>query len=730
MSSFADDQHEELLRDAESTLISHRRRVAEDAHAKKVYRALADALAEADKAGRNYPFVEQAFNMCLEREFPKAMNISLQGQSGTQWKVSIDGHPPIFCSARVQVLGDDPELKSILTQRASLVRDVLKQNDWRTRLRENSCSFEEFVTELQTRWESCGGSYFSYASDTGNRWVEKGSLCPCCGRRKDENLLEGRHFCKVLAYYRCPDCSGQWSSFNARLDPDNQNVSLQRCMQCRSLGKVERFNVDVGSREREQGLWNYWKGGSESGRGGGMHKSDLCEACQRYGSCMGIFLDPFILKAALCLHTSTMVRWQPYSADVPELLVARYPCFSQTAQTMQVCIQPHVQTAAAARASQMLWAPVGVSLPSAAPGASAASSSSGARMAPPPKAYPMAAPASSSAASGGRGYASSGHPRPPAAAAAACAGADAAAGGSSAPSAASRAARPTSNAALERFLQNRVDQSRPAGSGGATQSGSGQSPGWQPSLRKGAAPHPPKAFPAQTPPPRALPPKAVPAELQAKAQVISDSLALQRTVTEVAAMVAKSQTQTPPPRRAKAPPMGHVPPSSTASQRDVSQPSQPSQQDDEQDFWQSAAVADRSRRQGAGHANLRGLGKGRGAQGSQESEDPFEGPMSQESDWVIEGAPTWPATRSGSASEAEDAAAQATGPSRSELAQSFPELSVLTHEELRRLVDVAKRVAARSCVAEGDPYRLAEDVLCVHGTFEGALQELTDALDE
>jgi len=140
------------------------------------------------------------------------------------------------------------------------------------------------------------------------------------------NEIMGR---KVCASFQCVSCKHKWTTFHARLQPDGETIMGQSCVKCGEKGQATEWHVADNRREHQE----------RDSSGGGMHVSSLCDACVRFGNCMGTFYDPFVLTTALHLITGQFVQWKAFAPDVPELLVADLgPEF----EDQYVCLQPHV----------------------------------------------------------------------------------------------------------------------------------------------------------------------------------------------------------------------------------------------------------------------------------------------------------------------------------------------------------------------------------------------------
>jgi hypothetical protein len=110
--------------------------------------------------------------------------------------------------------------------------------------------------------------------------------------------------CHVTATFRCQQCNAQWLSVRARFDPEEERVLGQQCKACQQFGEELRWQFsDVPA-------------GGDEGQERKPHRSDLCEACDRFGNCQGAFFEPLIMSSAISLLTKqSSTRWAT-SGDV------------------------------------------------------------------------------------------------------------------------------------------------------------------------------------------------------------------------------------------------------------------------------------------------------------------------------------------------------------------------------------------------------------------------------
>ena len=123
---------------------------------------------------------------------------------------------------------------------------------------------------------------------------------------------------RVTAQFRCNGCSSRWSSVQARFDPQEERVLGQKCKCCEVQGAI--LNWQFSEPDFEQ------KPDGERKH----HRTDLCEACSKFGNCQGAFFEPFIMSSAI-----EMVASKPRWYSCGSALVAQAGSFFVT-------LLPHV----------------------------------------------------------------------------------------------------------------------------------------------------------------------------------------------------------------------------------------------------------------------------------------------------------------------------------------------------------------------------------------------------
>jgi len=321
--------------------------------AAKAYHALQLALRPHARSNGSAPDFDREFHDNLRVLFPNAWEIDArQIGSWNQWEVRVDGSPQMYCSVRLECLGDNPQFVRDLKQKARVVKDTLLENgaQWKGLLQSHGgrvdqskiSQFEELCHERVQRadYEGGQGERGKGKSDGGNRWVEKRDLCSLCRRPKEEDMLNGVHMCIVFATFSCQECRYSWTSHHGRLRPDGESLMGQECSRCKGRGLAKDWKINDKNRDQGERRDREDRDGGGGDKQRGMHQSDLCEACQTYGNCMGVFYDPFVLTTALGMLCGQQISWRPFSDMYPELLIA------DCGPDMQVCLQPHVHIAA------------------------------------------------------------------------------------------------------------------------------------------------------------------------------------------------------------------------------------------------------------------------------------------------------------------------------------------------------------------------------------------------
>jgi len=257
---------------------------------KDVYRALLATMSAAAMRDDIVHF-ESALRKTLEDSVGNS--VELERIASGQWQCSFS-EETFVVSIRTEVLGasfsEGFALLSELKGRAVTVRSMLLGNkaEWMRQLAKKP-DRTEFLDACR-RAPGQRGNARGCPQD-GLGWED--DLCPFCDRPESSARLAGQHRCRVVATFRCPQCQSQWSSKQARFNPEEERVLGQKCKTCDQLGELLRWNFSDAP-----------YGGSEgSERERKPHRSDLCEACSRFGNCQGAFFEPFIISSAIALLT-------------------------------------------------------------------------------------------------------------------------------------------------------------------------------------------------------------------------------------------------------------------------------------------------------------------------------------------------------------------------------------------------------------------------------------------
>jgi hypothetical protein len=266
-----------------------------------VYRALQATMLLA-VAQDDVVHFESAFRKKLEESI--VGGIELERIASGQWQCTHRGEEFVV-SIRTEVLGASPtealEFLSELKCQARTVRSMLLGDNaqWMRKL-SKGCDKREFLNTCRCAPGERGNA--ARLQRAGLDWDD--DMCHFCKKPQSSALLAGKHKCHVTAMFRCPECYGQWSSVQARFDPEEERVLGQKCKDCKQSGKVLRYNFsDVpegGEHEVERK----------------PHRSDLCEACGSYGNCQGAFFEPFIMSSAIALLTKQCGTQWARSGDI------------------------------------------------------------------------------------------------------------------------------------------------------------------------------------------------------------------------------------------------------------------------------------------------------------------------------------------------------------------------------------------------------------------------------
>lgn len=240
---------------------------------------------------------ERAFGDELEdaiAEQRPGASVAIARQSGAQWLVSITNRgrcTQYYASVRSETLGDFSEGHKVLNglrDSARRVKGLL--------LQERASWLHALVNGERSEWEflhAC--KYFdpSARSRIEERVIDS-RTCHVCHRSLQQDHLGGQHHCRIVASF---SCCGRWTSQRARYILHEDRVMGQKCQTCGKWGTPISWQLSTDS--------------PGSGvPGDRAHLSHLCEACDRYGNCMGVFVDPFMLNLAVRSETGQRsVNW-------------------------------------------------------------------------------------------------------------------------------------------------------------------------------------------------------------------------------------------------------------------------------------------------------------------------------------------------------------------------------------------------------------------------------------
>lgn len=294
-------------------------------HGKTLYRALQATMSLA-AAQVDVVHFESAFRKKLEESTHGG--VELKRIASGQWQCNFHGEEFVV-SVRTEVLGasltEAFDFLTELTCQARTVRSMMLGDNaqWMRKL-SKGCDKSEFL-DVCRRAPKDGGNTAGLRRD-GLDWDD--DECDFCKKPERSARLAGKHRCHVFATFRCPECRGQWSSAQARFNPEEGRVLGQKCKDCEQLGDLQRWNFsDV-----------------PDGAGGGErkpHRSDLCEACNSFGNCQGAFFEPFVMSCAIALLTKQFETQWATSGDILVANAGRY----------SVAMLPHISSGKACQNS-------------------------------------------------------------------------------------------------------------------------------------------------------------------------------------------------------------------------------------------------------------------------------------------------------------------------------------------------------------------------------------------
>ncbi|CAE7379928.1 unnamed protein product [Symbiodinium natans] len=272
----------ELPAHAKAVLETHSRKLEDQKQklcpvGQRVFSALRNAMSQA--ASEQWVEFERAFRQHLAR--CRLGLPSLERVASGQWSCSLAGRD-FLVSLRTEVLADGQEANDFLArlkQEARRVRGTLFEHGawWMKSLVQGLASKEDFLKQCRVAWpQGCAGLSRSSGREDACEW---------CGCSKASSHLAGSHLCRVMAQFCCESCSSKWWSVQARFDPQQERVLGQKCKFCELHGLVL--------------AWCFSEPQDVLNSGTKYHRSDLCEACGRFGNCQGAFFEPFIMSAAI-----------------------------------------------------------------------------------------------------------------------------------------------------------------------------------------------------------------------------------------------------------------------------------------------------------------------------------------------------------------------------------------------------------------------------------------------
>lgn len=241
----------------------------------------------------------------FERDFQNELavifagaQVDLKRESGSQWVVTVTSHArsaTYYASVRSEILGDTTQGRAILNELKDSAREVKcvllgNRAEWLHGLVNRTKTPNAFFERVRQQQELVLPAHGPQQQNGG------GPLCNVCRLSQRTNLLGGRHSCRVVATFQCCD---RWTSQVARYDVGQERVIGQKCKRCQEWGHVVKWYVAKDTVRSDFGYETR------------AHLSHLCEACDRFGSCTGAFLDPYMTTLAVNYLVDRPVNWEP-----------------------------------------------------------------------------------------------------------------------------------------------------------------------------------------------------------------------------------------------------------------------------------------------------------------------------------------------------------------------------------------------------------------------------------
>jgi len=272
------------------------------------------------------------FESALRKTLQESMaGVQLDRIASGQWQCSYRGEQFVV-SIRTEVLGaslsESFEFLSELKGQARLVKSTLLGDNaqWMRSL-SKGCAQQQFLNACRCAPDERGNTDGAHHPEVD--WG--GATCDFCEKPESSAHMGGRHKCRVTATFRCPECRSQWSTAQARFDPEEERVLGQKCKECHQSGDLLRWNFSDTSDGGNQKTNHERK----------PHRSDLCEACGNFGNCQGAFFEPFIMSSAIALLMKQCATQWAKSGDI---LVAN-------AGLHAVAMLPHISSGSAGQST-------------------------------------------------------------------------------------------------------------------------------------------------------------------------------------------------------------------------------------------------------------------------------------------------------------------------------------------------------------------------------------------
>lgn len=255
---------------------------------KKVWKALNQCISSTLSAGAVH------FERDLRHELETQLGqCELTRQAGSQWVLKAEGRT-FYASVRSEVLGDQNArvLTKLRDQARTVKRGLLQDGaEWLRDLVNGDQEPSDFLDAIRMGIFDMEG--MPKGSGKGKYGGKGDDKCHICDKSLYQDLLSGKHMCKVVVTF---ECCGTWVSHSGRYNVQEGRIMGQRCKKCGEYGDP----------------WENFQLADDASIGEGpqkAHRGDLCEACERYGNCKGVFSNPFEIAMAMELLYDQPAQW-------------------------------------------------------------------------------------------------------------------------------------------------------------------------------------------------------------------------------------------------------------------------------------------------------------------------------------------------------------------------------------------------------------------------------------